>query len=164
MGLRAGVLEDLPRLLEIYNHYVVKTPVTFDIDPISMEARRPWFDGFAVDGPHRLLVFETNDRVEGYASTGRFRMKRAYDRSVEASIYLDPEACGSGSGRALYSRLLDDLEKEASVHRVYGAITLPNEASLALHQRLGFERIATFSEVGFKFGRYWDVAWFERAL
>ena len=74
------------------------------------------------------------------------------------------EAGGEGLGTALYGRLLDELSEEPTVHRAYGGVALPNEASIALHQRFGFKRMGTFSEVGFKFGRYWDVVWFERAL
>ena len=164
MGIRAAIPDDLPRLLEIYNHYVMATPITFDIEVFSIEARRVWFEGFATDGPHRLLVSESDGRVLGYASSGTFRKKPAYARSVETSIYLDVEARGSGIGSGLYARLLGDLKKDDSVHRAYAGVTLPNDASIALHDRLGFERVATFNEVGFKFDRYWDVAWFERAL
>jgi phosphinothricin acetyltransferase len=164
MVIRAAVLDDLPRLLDIYNHYVVNTHVTFDIEALSIDVRRLWFDELTAGGSHRLFVSESNGQVNGYASSGTFRKKIAYARSVETSIYLDPDACGSGVGRDLYSSLLKDLEGEVEVHRAYGGVALPNEASIALHHRLGFERVATFREVGFKFGRYWDVAWFERAL
>jgi phosphinothricin acetyltransferase len=164
MQLRYAREDDLVRLLEIYNHYVEHTHITFDTKPIPLETRRVWLESFRSEGPHRLLVAELDGRVGGYASSHTFRVKPAYLRSVETSIYLDHEACGAGLGSALYTRLLEILEAEPNVHRVYGGVTLPNEASLALHQRFGFKRIGTFSEVGFKFGRYWDVAWFERAV
>jgi phosphinothricin acetyltransferase len=164
VGIRSAVLDDLPRLLEIYNHYVVNTHVTFDVEPVSLDARKRWFEGFANDGPHRLIVNESNGGVDGYASSGTFRNKIAYRRSVESSIYLDVDACGAGVGRNLYATLLKDLENEDEVHRVYGGVALPNDASIALHERFGFERVATFSDVGFKFERYWDVAWFELSL
>ncbi len=164
MRIRDGRVEDLPRLLDIYNHYVEQTPITFDTEPLSLEKRRVWFAGFAAAGPHRILVAESKGRVQGYASSGTFRPKAAYARSVEASIYLDPEDHGVGIGSALYAGLLEGLEAEPSVHRVLAGITMPNEASIALHKRFGFQRVATFSEVGFKFGRYWDVAWFERTF
>ena len=70
----------------------------------------------------------------------------------------------SGLGSALYEGLLDRLHDEPAVHRAYGGVTLPNEPSLALHAKCGFKPLARYSEVGFKFGRYWDVQWFERAL
>ncbi|MFV1979467.1 MAG: N-acetyltransferase family protein [Myxococcota bacterium] len=164
MRIREGRSEDLPRLLEIYNHYVEHTHITFDTLPVSLEAHQTWFEAFSEEGPYRLLVSESNGHVSGYASSCEFRAKPAYARSVEMSIYLGPDDCGAGSGSALYARLLEVLEEEATVHRAYGGVSLPNEASIALHQRFGFKRVATFSEVGFKFGRYWDVAWFERVL
>jgi phosphinothricin acetyltransferase len=164
MCIRNGRAEDVPRLLEIYNHYVEHTSITFDIEPLSLEGRLVWFEAFSTKGPHRLLVSETNGRVVGYASSGTFRSKPAYVRSVETSIYLDPDAHGAGIGSSLYGRLLETLEEDVGTHRALSGVTLPNEASIALHHRFGYKRIATFSEVGFKFGRYWDVAWFERAL
>ena len=164
MRIRGATSGDLPRLLEIYNHYVVNTPVTFDVNPLSLELRTRWLEGFSEPGPHRLLVGDVNGRVAGYASSGTFRTKSAYAQSVETSIYLDPDDCGSGLGTALYARLLSDLAADDAVHRAYGGITMPNDASVVLHERQGFKRVGTFGEVGFKFGRYWDVAWFERAL
>ena len=154
----------MPRLLEIYNYYVEQTHITFDTNLVSLDTRRAWFEDFSTEGPYRLFVAEANGHVSGYASSREFRVKPAYARSVETSIYLGPDECGAGSGSALYARLLDVLKDEATVHRAYGGVSLPNEASIALHERFGFERVATFSEVGFKFGRYWDVAWFECAL
>jgi phosphinothricin acetyltransferase len=162
--IRAASPDDLPRLLEIYNHYMMTTHITFDVDAFSMAERRVWFDDFAADGPHRLLVAESKGRVLGYASSGMFRKKPAYARSVETSIYLDVEARGSGVGGQLYASLLSELETHECVHRAYAGVTLPNDASVVLHDRLGFKRVATFNEVGFKFDRYWDVAWFERVL
>lgn len=164
MQIRDGRSDDLPRLLEIYNHYVEHTHITFDTEPASLEARQTWFEAFSKEGPYRLFVAESNGHVIGYASSREFRDKAAYSRSVETSIYLGPDDCGAGSGSTLYARLLEVLEEEAMLHRAYGGVALPNQASIALHQRLGFRRVATFGEVGFKFGRYWDVAWFERAL
>jgi phosphinothricin acetyltransferase len=164
MHIRDASADDLPRLLEIYNHYVEHTHITFDTESVSLEARRVWLESFRPEGPHRLFVAELEGRVAGYASSHTFRVKPAYARSVEASIYLDPDARGVGCGSALYSRLLGTLEGESGVHRVYGGVALPNEASIALHQRFGFKSVGTYTEVGFKFGRYWDVAWFERAV
>ncbi len=164
MQIRHGVESDLPRLLTIYNHYVEHSHATFDTELVTLEQHREWFDGFSEEGPHQLYVIETRDGVEGYASSRVFRARSAYDRSVEISIYLAPASGASGLGSALYAQLLEVLEEEEGVHRAYGGVALPNESSVALHQRFGFKWVATFSEVGFKFGRYWDVAWFERAV
>lgn len=162
--IRPSEERDLPALVELYNHYVRNTPITFDTRPFTVEERRPWFEGFSRSGPHRLLVAELSGAVVGYASSGRFRPKPAYDRSVETTIYLAPDVVGRGLGRRLYQDLLDVLRTEESVHRAFAGITLPNESSLALHARCGFSFVGTFREAGFKFGRYWDVGWFESDL
>lgn len=164
MKIRPALAEDVPRLLEIYNHYVEHTHSTFDLEPFSLETRLRWFEGFDETGPHRLFVACEGSDPIGYASSGVFRSKPAYARSVETSVYLAQEAVGTGAGTTLYTHLLDALGEEPQVHRAYGGVALPNEPSVALHQRCGFKRIATYSEVGFKFGRYWDVTWFERAV
>lgn len=164
MRIRDACEADVPRLLEVYNHYVEHTHVTFDLEPVSLDARLLWFEAFDVTGPYRLFVIADGGDVLGYASSGRFRAKAAYDRSVETSIYLAHDAGGRGVGTALYAHLIDVLEEEPMIHRAYGGVAIPNEASIALHHRLGFKQLATFTEVGFKFGRYWDVTWFERAV
>jgi len=109
------------------------------------------------------LVADEDGPVIGYASTGRFRDKRAYDTTAETSVYCAPEATGRGVGSALYRELFTTLAGE-DINRLVAGITLPNEASIALHKRFGFVRVGVFSANGRKFGRYWDVAWFERAL
>ncbi len=164
MEIRAAHEDDLHALVRIYNHYVETTPVTFDVEPFDVEARRPWYAGFADHGPHRLLVACEADAVLGYASSGRFRIKPAYGRSVETTIYLAPEAIGRGVGRTLYGALFELLEAEPEAHRAFAGIVPPNPASVALHERFGFTPIGTFRDVGFKFGRYWDVDWYERPL
>lgn len=162
--IRPAREQDLPALLGIYNHYVAATHITFDTEPLTVAQRRPWFDAFSACGPHRLFVAAIADRVVGYASSTRLRPKPAYDQSVETSIYLHPDFVGRGIGRPLYAHLLDTIRLEPSVHRAYGGIALPNPASIALHERLGFELVGTFREVGFKFEKYWHVSWFEKDL
>ena len=159
--LRTAVEADLPSVTGIYNHYIRETPITFDLEPFSVEQRRSWFRGFAPRGRHRLVVAERDGRIAGFAFSHRFRSKAAYDSSVETSIYLQPHAVGAGIGTRLYDRLFEELEDE-DVHRSLAGITLPNPASIALHERFGFEPVGIFREVGYKFGRYWDVQWFQR--
>jgi phosphinothricin acetyltransferase len=164
-GLRIRIAErsDLPRLTEIYNHYVIHTPVTFDVEPCTVERRAAWFDQFGRTGRYRLMVAEDRGHVLGYASTSRFRPKAAYDTTVETSIYCAPEATGRGLGSGLYSALFAAIAGE-EIHRIVAGYTLPNPSSASLHQRFGFQFIGVFREVGFKFGRYWDVTWSERSL
>jgi phosphinothricin acetyltransferase len=154
---------DLHRLTEIYNHYVVHTPVTFDIEPYSVERRAIWFEQFALEGRYRLMVAEENGLMLGYGGTMRFRPKAAYDTTVETTIYCAPEARGKGVGRRLYSGLFQAIAGE-DIHCIVAGYTLPNPASAPLHERLGFKPVGVFSDVGRKFGRYWDVAWTERPL
>jgi phosphinothricin acetyltransferase len=154
---------DLSALTRIYNHYIAETPTTFDVEPYSDEDRRPWLAQVTETGPHRCFVAELDDEVCGWASTGTFRPKAAYHQSVEVSVYLHPERTGRGLGVALYERLFDDLTG-SGLHRALAGITCPNAASLALHAHFGFTRVGVFREVGWKFGRYWDVEWLEKAL
>jgi len=161
--LRPARPEDLPALTALYNHYVRETPITFDLEPFSEAQRRPWLDGFAETGRHRLWVSESRAKLTGFASSRGFRPKAAYDTTVETTIYLDPGALGRGLGARLYARLFASLADE-DVHLAVGGITLPNEASVALHRRFGFEPVGIFRQVGYKFDRYWDVQWFQKEL
>jgi len=162
-NIRHARLQDLEALVDIYNYYVLETAITFDIEPFTVETRRPWFDHYADSGRHQIFVAQLDDGVVGYATTSLFRPKAAYATSVETSIYIYPEHQGKGLGRALYAALFQALEKE-DVHRAYAGMTLPNEASIALHERFGFKPLATYHEVGRKFDRYHDVLWMEKAL
>jgi len=162
--IRFAESADLNRLVEIYNHYVIETPVTFDTEPFAVNERIQWFNQFAETGRHRLLVAETDDAIIGYASSTAFKARAGYNTSVETTIYLDPEQFGQGIGTRLYGELLDQLTAEESAHRAYGGIALPNDGSVALHRKLGFEHVGSYHEVGFKFDKYWDVDWFEKDI
>jgi phosphinothricin acetyltransferase len=163
MKVRPATEDDLEAINDIYNHYVAETHITFDDEPMTMDARREWFSHYGATGRHRLLVAAEAETVIGYASSSRFRPKPGYLTSVETSIYLAPDATGKGAGRKLYDGLFKAIEGE-DLHRAYAGIALPNPASVAFHEEFGFKRVALFSEQGRKFGRYWDVAWFEKPL
>ncbi|MCC5947477.1 MAG: N-acetyltransferase [Nitriliruptoraceae bacterium] len=162
--VRAATRADLPAAAAIYTHYVLNTTTTFNTE---VRTPREWTDRFehqVVDGPYHLLVAERDRVVAGYVETQRFRPKPAYDRSIELSVYVAPDAVGAGIGRALYAALLDQLEGDERFHRAYSIIALPNDASVAFHERFGFVHRGTLTEAGHKFGRYLDVAYYERAL
>jgi phosphinothricin acetyltransferase len=163
VSVRPAAEDDLEAINDIYNHYVVETHITFDDEPVLMDSRREWFSHYAATGRHRLLVAVEGKTVIGFASSSRFRPKPGYLTSVETSIYLAPDATGKGAGGKLYAELFKAIEGE-DLHRAYAGIALPNPASIALHEKFGFKRVALFSEQGRKFGRYWDVAWFEKPL
>lgn len=166
--VRPGAEEDLQALTDLYNHYVRETPITFDLEPLSLEQRRHWLLSHPEDGPHRLLVAhgrkpDGTNGLLGYATSSAFRPKAAYATSVETSVYCLPEAAGRGIGTLLYAALFDALRGE-DLHRAYAGIAQPNEPSVRLHTRFGFRPLGVYREVGRKFGRYWDVAWYEKVL
>jgi phosphinothricin acetyltransferase len=152
---------DIPAINRIYNFYVEETPITFDLSPTSDQERSVWFEQFKQAGPYQLIVAEGVGGLLGYAGTVQFRQKPAYSTSVETTIYVAQDAQGLGIGRGLYRQLFQAL-KGQGVHRLYAGITLPNEKSVVLHQKMGFSYIGTFHEVGRKFDRFWDVGWYEK--
>ncbi len=166
--VRPGVTNDVAALTDIYNHYVRETALTFDTVPFTPEQRMPWLLSHPEDGPHRLQVAQDvrivgPASVLGYATSSAFRPKAAYATSVEVSVYCTPQAAGQGIGTLLYESLFEALADE-DLHRAYAGIALPNDASVRLHERFGFRHVGTYAEVGRKFGRYWDVAWYEKPL
>jgi phosphinothricin acetyltransferase len=162
--IRPAAESDLPALTEIYNHYVVNSSITFDVRPLTVDERRPWFDEHAPTGRHRLLVAVENAHAcVGYATSSRWRPKAAYDTTVEVSIYCHPDVVGHGCGTRLYSALFAALAEE-DVHAIVAGVSLPNPASIALHKRFGFRSVGVFNQVGRKFGKLWDVEWFQRPL
>jgi len=159
--IRNALSDDLAALTAIYNHYIVHTPITFDVQTCEPDQRRPWFDEHAQAGRHRLMVGDEHGEIVGYATTSRWRPKPSYDTTVESSVYVRPDVVGRGIGRALYAALFDAIAHE-DVHTIVAGVALPNAASIALHERFGFRQVGVFSEVGRKFGKFWDVAWFQR--
>jgi phosphinothricin acetyltransferase len=161
--IRHAEQRDLPGLLDIYNHYVVHTPINFDIEPRTLAQRQEWLDQFGTEGRYQLLVAVRGGTPIGYVCSARFKEKAAYETTIETSIYVAPGEGGKGLGRRLYQTLFDVLKGE-DIHRAYGGVTLPNEASVALHRAMGFAHVGTYPEVGRKFGKYWDVAHYIRAM
>jgi phosphinothricin acetyltransferase len=174
--VRVGAEEDLEALTDIYNHYIRESPATFDTEPFTPDERRDWLLSHLEDGPYRLLVAQVrhvtgngsdgtaSGQLLGFATSSQFRPRPAYSTSVEVSCYLAPGTGGRrGIGTLLYRHLFEALEGQ-DVHRAYAGITVPNEASVRLHKRFGFQLVGTYSEAGRKFGRYFDVQRYEKAL
>ncbi len=161
--VRPAERRDLQQITEIYNHYILTTPITFDIGVVTPEQRVEWFEEHTRGSRYRLMVAQENDRIVGYAGTGIFRNKAAYDTTAEMTIYCAPDATGRGIGRTMYRALFDAL-RGADLRRLVAGITIPNDASVKLHRHFGFKDVGVFSDVGRKFGRYWDVLWMERPL
>jgi phosphinothricin acetyltransferase len=161
--IASGSLEDLEAISEIYGHYVRTSAISFDLEVPSADVRRQWFSMFDTSGRHRLLVARDDGRAVAYTASLPYRPRAAYAPSVETSVYVAPSHVGQGLGSALYEALLSELERE-DVHRAYAGIGMPNPVSVRLHERFGFRRVGYYTEQGRKFGRYWDVAWYERSF
>jgi len=162
--VRKASLNDLSSLTEIQNHYILNTHITFDIRPFSPEERRPWFNDHSDGRRYQLLVADdVLLGVVGYACTGRFRLKEAYETTVEISVACRPDSTGRGIGRILYAALFEAIADQ-DIHRIVAGIAQPNAASNALHRRFGFKPVGTFTQVGRKFEKYWDVLWMGRPL
>ena len=161
--IRSARGSDLARINEIYNVYIVDSPISFDLEPWDLEQRATWWDHYADTGPYRVIVAEVDGRVVGATYSTRYREKAAYQSSVETTVVLDPAYVAVGIGRQLLTTLLDALQGEG-VHRAYAIITIPNEASIGLHEALGYRLVGTLDDVGFKLGRYWATAIMEKRL
>lgn len=159
--IRAATIEDTEQIRSIYNYYVTHTCVTFEEVPVALEvmAERVARVGMALP----WLVWLEGGAVLGYAYADQWRQRSAYRHSVESTVYLHPDAVGRGIGTRLYGALLNEL-RGRPVHAVIAGIALPNAASVALHQRLGFAPVAHFPEVGWKFRRWIDVVYWQRLL
>jgi len=154
---------DLPAVAAIYGFHVRHSASSFDLEPWPLPRWEQAQAGLDPAHGHHLLVARSEGQVLGWAKSGAFRDRAAYASSVEVSVYVDAEAGGRGIGGALYRELFRLLDG-APQHRAYAGITQPNPASVALHLRHGFHHVGTYSEVGRKFDRWWDVAWYERSL
>lgn len=160
--VRPGRERDLPGIVAIYNHYVRRSPASFEVLAVGVEDRRDWFEAHAQGGRHQLWVAaDDRGRILGWATTSPFRPRAAYATTVESSVYCRTDSLHRGLGTALYSALFHAIRDE-DIERIVAAVTLPNPASIGLHRSFGFRPVGVFTRVGRKLGRYWDVAWFER--
>jgi L-amino acid N-acyltransferase YncA len=153
---------DAAALSRIYNHYVSHTHVTFEEDPVTPGEMARRIEGVA-DAGFPWVVAECIEKVVGYAYACPWRPRKAYRFSAETTVYIDPAFTGRGTGSQLYSALLPALRTH-SLHAVVGVIALPNDASIRLHERFGFKKVAHLEEIGFKFGRWIDVGYWELKL
>lgn len=153
---------DVAAISDIYNHYVTRTKVTFEEDPVSVSEMTGRIEALAAAG-FPWLVAEESNIIAGYAYAAPFHKRSAYRYTLEISAYLAPEATGRGLGTKLYETLIPKL-KSKDCHRIIGVIALPNAASVALHEKFGMEQIAHLSEAGFKFGDWIDVGYWQLRL
>jgi len=161
-GIRPAVAGDAAALARIYDPYVRATTVTFEEEPVAPEEMASRLRA-VLSGGLPWLVAEQDGQVVGYAYASPWKSRAAYRFAVEVTVYLAPGFTRRGWGTRLYEELFARL-RERGVHTVVGGITLPNDASVALHERLGLVKVAHFREIGFKLGRWIDVGYWQRTL
>ena len=154
---------DLTAILDILNHYVETHHCTFDTEPWSVEQKQDWFDSFSHTGAYQLLVAEFEGQVVGYAHSSRWRPKTGYDVTAETTVYVDDRFQAKGIGYALMQSLLSQIADSGLTSLVAG-ISQPAPGSNRLHESLGYQSVGTFRGVGWKFGRGWDVRWYQKTL
>ena len=160
--IRVVAASDAQAIADIYNYYIANTVVTFEELPVSQndiieriqkvnDSSLPW------------LIAVDNGIVIGYAYAGKWNVRSAYRHTVETTVYLSNSSLSKGWGIQLYQALFDIL-RQKSIHVVIGGITLPNPASVALHEKFGMKKVAHFKEVGYKFGQWLDVGYWQTEL
>ena len=159
--IRRAAAEDAAALLEIYQPYITDTVITFEYDVPTVDEFAARITDTLTDFPY--LVCEWDGKPVGYAYAHHIRERAAYDWAVELSIYLSPMVQGKGVGAALYQCLIDLLEMQ-NIRILYGCVTLPNEKSRRLHEKLGFALTGVWHGSGWKFEGWHDVGWFEKRL
>ncbi|MBC7849666.1 MAG: N-acetyltransferase [Chitinophagaceae bacterium] len=160
--VRPAVESDLPLLLEIYNEVIMNTTAVYDYEPHTMEMRQQWWQA---KQSQRFPVFvaEANGLIAGFSSIGPFRAWAAYQYTVENSIYVAASSRGKGIGKVLLPPLIN-AAKELKMHSIVAGIDASNTASIKLHQSFGFEEVAHFKQVGWKFNQWLDLKFLQRIL
>ncbi|MBI4781225.1 MAG: N-acetyltransferase [Oscillatoriophycideae cyanobacterium NC_groundwater_1537_Pr4_S-0.65um_50_18] len=161
MNIRQVKDDDIARITEIYNWYILNTTVTFETETINLLEMKKRVQEKVAN--HDWLVGELNQEIIGYAYYGSFRSRPAYNHTVESTVYLAQESIGQGFGKSLYGELIKSAE-ENGFRELIGVIALPNPKSTILHQKLGFEEIGVLKKVGYKFDGYIDVGIWQKSI
>ena len=165
LTIRAAVHDDIPQLADLYNHYILTSAATFDTEPHTVAAKREWFSKYSDAGPYRVMVaVESDGQIVGHSYSSALYPKAAYDSSVATSVYLLPGEVGRGVGTRLWYALYEELLKVEELHQLFALITLPNDASVAMTERVGYTLSGVWKEAGQKFDQYWDVGIWQRPL
>lgn len=160
--IRDARSEDAEAIASIYNYYVVHTPVTFEEEPVTASQMAVRIDDvIATSLP--WIVLERDSIIVGYAYATKWKARSAYRFSVESTVYLARHAVGQGLGTYLYQALIDRL-RALNINTVVGGITLPNPASVALHEKIGMRKVAQFERIGYKFSVWRDVGYWQMCL
>ena len=158
MNIRPIKLTDARQIAEIYNFYVLNTHHTFETEPVTSGEMQKRIGEIVENYPY--LVGEEDGEILAYACAAQYKSRCAYKTSIEVSVYVKNGIRGKGFGTKLYEKLFEELE-QTDVHAIIAGIALPNDASVKLHEKFGFEKVAHFREVGFKFYKWIDVGYWE---
>lgn len=154
---------DMPAILDIYNDAVLNTTASWDYEPATLEQRTHWYEQHQLQGFPVLVALDETKRVVGWGSLSKFREKIGYQYSVEHSVYVVGDRRGQGIGRIIVQALIEEARRLGK-HVIIGGVELSNEASLKLHRALGFEEVAHFKQVGYKFDRWLDIIFLQKRL
>jgi phosphinothricin acetyltransferase len=157
--IREVQITDAAAIADIYNYYVRETIITFDLDeaPVSFfEEKIP-----TLKASYPYIVATEDEMVIGYAYASQWKQKQAYKHTAETTIYMHPDSTAKGVGLRLYNALLSSMPL-FDLATAIGGITIPNEASVKLHEKLGFEKVAEFKNVGFKFDKWINVGYWQK--
>lgn len=158
--IRSAKEMDANHIAGIYNHYILHSHATFETQPVDTNEMLSRVKKVQEEFGLPWLVKEANGTVMGYAYATQWKPRKAYENTVEISVYLNEESAGKGYGKLLYQELIKILRTQG-YHAVIGGVSLPNEASVKLHETLGFQKVAHFKETGFKFDRWIDVGYWQ---
>lgn len=162
MAVRPVSLDDASQIVEIYNHYIITSYATFEVEPIDVDEMSRRVE-YVLGGGYPFFVCEMGNEIVGYAYGHQYRPRHAYRHSVETTVYLKQGHDGKNIGTELYEKLFSALNT-SDFHAIVAGISLPNDASVRLHERFGMEKVAHFREVGHKFDQWIDVGYWEIVL
>jgi phosphinothricin acetyltransferase len=163
MNVRPAAFDDLPGILEIYNDAVLNTTATYDYEPRTLEHRIAWFEDHVKHDYAVLVAVNETGRVVGWSALNRYHERMGYRFTAENSVYVAADQRGKGVGKALLGPLIEAAHRRG-LHAILAGIDADNAVSIRLHAAFGFEKVAHFKQIGFKFGRWLDVVYMERAL
>jgi L-amino acid N-acyltransferase YncA len=159
--IRKVLPEDAKQICDIYNYHVANTIITFEEEPVTENEMKQRIESITSKFP--WLVYEEDQVIAGYAYAAQWRTRSAYRYAAETTVYIHEDFKGKGIGTALYTKLIENM-KALSFRSLIGGVSLPNNASIALHEKLHFKKVAHFEQVGFKLNRWIDVGYWELLL
>jgi L-amino acid N-acyltransferase YncA len=163
MNIRPATRADLPAILEIYNHAVLNTTASYDYEPRTLEHRTAWFEDHERTGLPVFVAVDNAGRVVGWSALNRYHDRMGYRYTTENSVYVAADQRGKGIGKLLLAPLIDSATR-LGMRAIIAAIDASNDVSIRLHAAFGFEHVGRFKNVGYKFGRWLDVAYMEKLL